>query len=275
MVGVWGREERPDETCSECGSVYSVEVQRFPMRDHDRATCDECGHVLREWNDTLSWVYTLKERRQKTGCAPQLPEGPFDVILAHPPWKYRNSAVQGAAASHYRTTPTDELEKLPVAGRAAPTGCLLAMWATYPKLPDALRLIEAWGFEFISGFGWVKTCKDGSTPRAGIGFWTRGVAEHLLLATRGKVRPPPRPPGARPGIVGEYKFPMDVLHAPRGPHSVKPREIHEFLEEMTAHIGARRLEMFARRERPGWVVWGDEVGRGDERESEETLGLLL
>lgn len=80
----------------------------------------------------------------------------YDVIYADPPWKYDDSGCQGAAAKQYRTTNIDELCKLPI-GQIANENAVLFMWATYPKLEEALKLIKAWGFTYKSiAFQWVK-----------------------------------------------------------------------------------------------------------------------
>ena len=45
--------------------------------------------------------------------------------------------------------------------------------------------------------------------------------------------------------------------APKTEHSAKPDAVQERIEAM--YPTARKLELFARRRRPGWDVWGDEV----------------
>ena len=69
----------------------------------------------------------------------------YELIYDDPPWRYRSGKVQGAAINHYATMSDEELYQLPVAEIAA-DNCVLLLWATFPKLPEALRLIEAWGF---------------------------------------------------------------------------------------------------------------------------------
>ena len=74
---------------------------------------------------------------------------------------------------------------MPVADLAAPDSALF-LWATFPQLPDALRLIEAWGFTYKSvAFVWLKKNKKADSWFYGLGFWTRGNAEICLLATKG------------------------------------------------------------------------------------------
>jgi N6-adenosine-specific RNA methylase IME4 len=74
----------------------------------------------------------------------------------------------------------------------------------------------------------------------------RAGHEHYLLGRRGRFRAP------RPGTL-----PLGVIHAPRRRHSEKPEELQDRIEQ--TYPGLRYLEMFARRPRPGWTVWGMEV----------------
>lgn len=111
--------------------------------------------------------------------------GQYSVIYADPPWRYSAKNVQGAAEKHYPTMGIDELCTLPVADLAAPDSVLF-LWATFPQLPEALRLIKAWGFTYKSvAFVWLKKNRKSEGWFYGLGFWTRGNAEVCLLATRG------------------------------------------------------------------------------------------
>ena len=70
---------------------------------------------------------------------------------------------------------------MPVADLAAPDSALF-LWATFPQLPEALRLIEAWGFTYKSvAFVWLKKNKKADSWFYGLGFWTRGNAEICLM----------------------------------------------------------------------------------------------
>ena len=111
--------------------------------------------------------------------------GKYPIIYADPPWRYSQKGLQGAAENHYPTMNINELCALPVAELAAPDSALF-MWATFPQLPEALRLIEAWGFTYKSvAFVWLKKNRKADSWFYGLGFWTRGNAEICLLATRG------------------------------------------------------------------------------------------
>ena len=107
------------------------------------------------------------------------------MIYADPPWRYSAKRVQGAAEHHYPTMSINELCALPVAELAAPDSALF-LWATFPQLPEALRLIHAWGFVYKTvAFVWLKQNRKSGGWFYGLGFWTRANAEVCLLATRG------------------------------------------------------------------------------------------
>ena len=109
----------------------------------------------------------------------------YIVCYADPPWRYSAKRVQGAAEHHYPTMSIEDLCALPVADLMAPDSALF-LWATFPQLPDALRLIEAWGFQYKTvAFVWLKQNRRSPGWFYGLGFWTRGNAEVCLLATRG------------------------------------------------------------------------------------------
>jgi N6-adenosine-specific RNA methylase IME4 len=178
----------------------------------------------------------------------------YKTILADPPWRYDNwtDAKQGAAASAMTTMATEDIAALPVGDLATPRGSFLFMWGTWPKLPDALRVLEGWGFAYITAFPWVKYTPNTARLRTGTGFWIRGMSEILIVARRpgGKRAEKLTPPGLLCG--SEFQF-----YAPRGGHSDKPLEIHAWIERVTP---APRVELFARAERPGWDCFGYDTG---------------
>jgi len=108
----------------------------------------------------------------------------YQIIYSDPPWRYEQKRLRGAAERHYSTLGINNLYALPVADIAAPDSALF-MWATFPQLPDALRLIEAWGFTFKTvAFVWLKKNRKSDSWFYGMGFWTRCNAEICLLAIK-------------------------------------------------------------------------------------------
>ena len=138
----------------------------------------------------------------------------------------------------------DELCALPVE-TLAEKDCLLFLWATFPQLPEALRLIQAWGFTFKTvAFVWLKLNKKSPTWFYGLGYWARGNAEICLLAKRGK--PKRRSAGVHQFII-----------SPVEEHSKKPDVTRDKIIELAGDL--TRVELFARQKTPGWDVWGNEV----------------
>ncbi len=166
------------------------------------------------------------------------------MIYADPPWRYERSTVQGAAEKHYPTMGIDELCALPVAELAAPDSALF-LWATFPQLPEALRLIQAWGFTFKTvAFVWLKKNRKADSWFYGLGFWTRGNAEVCLLATKGH-------PKRQAANVHQF------IISPIEGHSKKPDEARDKIVSLLGDVP--RVELFARQSPPGWDVWGNEV----------------
>lgn len=193
-----------------------------------------------------------------------LPRGHFGAIYADPPWrweswgKYRGQraglAPMGdrSADKHYDTAEATDIQSLPVAELAAPD-CVLLMWATWPMLPEALDTIAAWGFEYKTcGFDWMKAnarqidmFRDDADVQVGLGYWTRANTEPCLLATRGK--PKRLNADVRMGII-----------EPRREHSRKPDCVPSRIERL---VDGPYLELFARTQRPGWTVWGNQTDK--------------
>lgn len=182
-----------------------------------------------------------------------LPEGKYGAILADPPWRFRNFSMKDVAEKgerwarrhgrpSYNCAETTDIAKLPVADLAA-KDCVLFLWATYPKLPDALEVMSGWGFEYKSvALTWVKRNPGGLGWHFGLGFWTRGNPEILLLGTRGK---PKRLDKSVPNL----------MISPRQEHSRKPDETYDRIERLVA---GPYIELFSRSPRPGWGAWGDQ-----------------
>lgn len=172
-----------------------------------------------------------------------LPDEKFGVILADPEWEWESySAETGmdrAAANHYPTSPTEEIVKRDVPGIAA-KDCVLFLWATAPRLLDAIKVMEEWGFTYKSQFVWVK-------DKQGTGYWNRNRHELLLVGTKGDIPAP---------AMGEQWD--SVIEAPVGEHSAKPEKSLELIESYYPNIP--KIELNRRGPaRPGWIAWGNEA----------------
>jgi N6-adenosine-specific RNA methylase IME4 len=200
-----------------------------------------------------------------------LRRGFYGAILADPPWRFRTwdnreaiprvrSSGRRVGAIHYRTMDIAEIRALPV-GELAASDCSLFLWISWPQLPDALSVIEAWGFTYKTcAFAWTKAhagqlemFEQAIPDMMGMGYWTRANTEPCLLATRGKPK----------------RLAADVRQAiiePRREHSRKPACVHERIERLVA---GPYLELFARARRAGWDAWGNEVDKFQSIEPRE------
>lgn len=168
----------------------------------------------------------------------------YNVIYADPPWRYEQKRLQGAAEKHYATMNIEDMCALPVRA-LADKDCVLFLWTTFPMLPEALRLIKAWGFEYKTvAFVWLKQNKKSPSWFYGLGFWTRGNAEVCLLAKRGK-------PKRSSASVHQ------LIISPIEQHSKKPDETRERIVSLMGDVP--RIELFARQKTEGWDVWGNEA----------------
>lgn len=169
---------------------------------------------------------------------------PYQIIYADPPWRYDQKGLQGAAEKHYSTMSLEDICKLPV-GSISEKDSILFLWATFPQLPAALRVISAWGFKYKTvAFLWLKKNRKADSWFFGLGFWTRGNAEVCLLATRGH-------PKRQSSKIHQF------IISPIEAHSKKPDIVRDKIVELAGDVP--RIELFARQTTPGWDVWGNEV----------------
>lgn len=138
---------------------------------------------------------------------------------------------------------TDEICKLPVQ-RITAENCALILWVTFPRLKDGIRVLEAWGFRYVTvAFNWFKTNKSG-TPFFGVGYYSKSNSEIALLGIKGKMKP-------------ASNYVSQVIVSPREEHSKKPKIVRDKIIELFGDLP--RVELFARETASGWDVWGNEV----------------
>lgn len=178
-----------------------------------------------------------------------LPSKLFNVIYADPPWRFepfsRDTGLDRAADNHYPTQTLDDIKRLPVGTIAAPD-CVLFLWATAPMLPEALCVMRFWGFTYKSHIVWRKAERADAGLVLGTGYWFRNAHELLLVGTRGDI------PAPAPGEQWPSMF-----DAPPMRHSEKPDDGYALIERYFPTLP--RIELNARRRRPGWEAWGLEA----------------
>jgi N6-adenosine-specific RNA methylase IME4 len=168
----------------------------------------------------------------------------YDVILADPPWAYRKQIGDLAVNDFYPTMPIEDICSLPISQLTA-DNCALFLWTTPPTLFEyAPMVFEAWGFRPVTkAFCWVKSNPSGFGFFNGTGSYTTSNTEDCWLGIKGSM---PR-----------SKHTMQIIYAPVKNHSSKPADQYRKIE--TLYPNRNYLELFARKVRPGWHCWGNEV----------------
>lgn len=180
----------------------------------------------------------------------------YSIVYADPPWDYAGRTQQDgskgnkSAADHYNTMTLDTLKQLKVKDICS-SDCLLFLWTSSPHLPQAISLMNSWGFEYKTvAFVWYK-------QKTNPGYYTLSECELCLVGKKGTI---PSPRGSRK----ERQF----LSEERTVHSKKPDEIRNRITRMFPT--QKKVELFARQQTEGWDVWGNEV----QSSSSSSLSLL-
>jgi N6-adenosine-specific RNA methylase IME4 len=212
------------------------------VHEHDRELYEQILQGRRRANTAANEIRQTLRDAELADAAPPPPKGPFELIYADPPWRLAGSPTSSRAVErHYPTMALEEIKaiKLPAAENS-----LLFLWGVNSLTPEALEVMKAWGFEYVTNFAW---CKD----KWGLGQYNRSQHELLHLGRRGAVSPPPT-----------KQRPSSVIDARRGRHSEKPASVYELIEAMYPWL--RKLELFARgRPRSGWAGWGNQCESGE------------
>jgi len=175
------------------------------------------------------------------------PDKRYSIIYADPPWRYTNyedDTTSRWVGNEYPLMDVSDLVELPVRN-IVEKDCALLIWATWPTIQDAFKVIEAWGFEYSTcAFVWVKTNQNIESDFVGNGYLTRSNTEFVLFARKG------HPKRVSAGI-------KQVIREPVQEHSRKPEEARRRIERLFGDVS--RIELFARWKPFGWDAWGNQV----------------
>jgi site-specific DNA-methyltransferase (adenine-specific) len=182
------------------------------------------------------------------------PNKKYSIIYADPPWSYGDrgfgkrpngslTTSMNPESGRYNTMTLLDIMRLPVR-KISNRNSVLLLWATSPLLPEALHVMQAWGYLFKTvAFVWSKITSTGKEV-ANLGQYTLGNVEYVLLGTKGSL---PR----------QSRCVRQLVTAERTEHSAKPDEVKNRIVELYGNVP--RIELFARSITPGWDVWGNEV----------------
>ena len=182
-------------------------------------------------------AYNNKVKQAKLNPQVNTFNGPYDLILADPCWRYDFSKDNAdKIENHYDTLTVEEIIKHKP---NSADNAILLLWATAPKLLEALEVMKAWGFNYITNAIWDK-------ETIGMGYWFRGQHELLLVGTKGKVNCTP-----------ECQRISSIFCEKKTKHSKKPECVYKWIE--AAFPDKTKLEMYCRNVRLGWSHFGNEV----------------
>jgi len=165
---------------------------------------------------------------------------PFHVLCADPPWSFGDGLGKRGAHANYPTLSISDICRFPLPPLAG--DALLFLWRVSSQIEEALIVCRAWGFEPKSEIVWNKTTRTGK-QHFGMGRYVRASHESCLIARRG--RPVIRARNVR-----------SAFSSPVGRHSEKPEAFYDLVEQLSA---GPYVELFARRQRPGWTCLGNEL----------------
>lgn len=180
----------------------------------------------------------------------------YNTIYADPPWQFQNRtgkvAPEHKRLTRYETMTLEDIISLPVS-EIADTKAHLYLWIPNALLPDGLAVMDAWGFTYKGNIVWEKVRKDGFPDGRGVGFYFRNVTELLLFGIKKKSEPNRTLDSARSQV--------NLIRAQKREHSRKPDEIISVIEACSL---PGRIELFARGDRKGWDMWGNQAEAGYE-----------
>lgn len=173
----------------------------------------------------------------------------YKTIYADPPWQFANRtgkmAPENKRLNRYSTMKLEDIKKLPVSN-VADEKSHLYLWVPNALLPEGLEVMQAWGFEYKTNIIWEKIRKDGMPDGRGVGFYFRNVTEVVLFGIKGENNRTLQPGRSQVNLIRSIKR----------EHSRKPDEFITLIENCSS---GPYLEMFARGDRDGWDMWGNQA----------------
>lgn len=172
----------------------------------------------------------------------------YKTILADPPWRFTNRtgkvAPEHKRLNRYDTLSLEEIKSIPVS-LVTDNQCHLYLWVPNALLIEGLEVLKAWGFEYKTNLIWHKVRKDGGPDGRGVGFYFRNTTEIILFGIKGSMR-----------TLAPGRSQVNIIKSQKQEHSRKPDELYELIENCSP---GPFLELFARGQRKGWDVFGNQA----------------
>lgn len=178
----------------------------------------------------------------------------YHTIYADPPWQFQNRtgkvAPEHKRLNRYATMCLEDIAKLPVSA-IADEKCHLYLWVPNALLPEGLEVMRSWGFTYKTNLIWEKVRKDGQPDGRGVGFYFRNVTEVLLFGVKGE----------KNRTLDPARSQVNLIRSVKREHSRKPDEVIALVEQCSP---GPYLELFARGDRAGWDMWGNQANASYE-----------
>jgi len=231
----------PEKARDRAGEVVGVSGRYIDIAEEVLSIRPEMEEKIMSGEIKLKQVYReikLEEQKREIEKLKEV-TGEYDVIVIDPPWKYYegekydNENYMGRVVAPYPTMTIPEIRniKLPTADN-----CVLWLWTTHKFIWDAKEILDNWGFEYKAILVWDK-------EKLGIGKTLRMQCEFCLVGIKGKP-------------YWNLKNQRDIISEARTTHSTKPETFYKLVESITT---GRKLDYFARKQREGWDVYGNDV----------------
>lgn len=183
----------------------------------------------------------------------------YRTIVVDPPWDHsdgtgftygRNHIAgnrkgePGVTRPPYEHMSAADIALLPV-DALAEDDAHLYLWTTQRYLHASFHIVEQWGFKVSATLVWCKA------PQGFMGGAFRSSTEFIQFARRGSL-PHNRQAPTRWFTWSRVGW---TQTNPAAKHSRKPEHFYDLVEQVSP---SPYVELFARRHRMGWDVWGDQ-----------------
>lgn len=173
------------------------------------------------------------------------PPGYYGVAVIDPPWDYFTKNTN--SGSYPSLTKEEIIDFKDQDGRKIPDtfapDCTVYLCTTGPKMDEAVDITRAWNLRWSSMIAWGKVDANFKIQFLQ-GRRVNDAAEYVIVATKGKPIPPT--PENRP---------LGLILASRTRNSQKPDKLYEAIEK--AHPRQKWIDIFSRKKRLGWDVFGN------------------
>lgn len=193
--------------------------------------------------------------------------GLMDLIVVDRPWAYgkiRPKAEHpGEPSREYPCIIDSEVRKLDICAITQPDS-IVAEWCPVSQIGFLLDIWREQGIAYRTMITWAKLGSRGSLRSNAAAGAALPMTEMLVIGARGR--------GLRLRTdVEKIERLLGVFFAPIGRHSEKPQWVHDQLAQVYGVRATSKAELFAREQKRGWHVWGNQSDGKHARRAKEAV----